>query len=115
MGRVRCVSEPEALFSELSHRVVPDAPAPPVPTGRLPDPAAPPLAINDATDHGRVVRGTEVIKDGLRYRQLADGRLYVLDESGSIRKSNTNRPPYINDPEWRAFGPDFKKTLTAEW
>ncbi len=106
--------DPDTEFSELSLRDAPVPAAPPAPTGYLPDPSAPPPAVIDKTDHGRHVRGTEVIVDGLRYRELADGRRYLLDESGSIRKSNTLRPPYINDPEWRAFSSKFKTVLTAE-
>ncbi len=60
--------DPDAVFSELSERDVPDAPAPPVPTGLLPGPSAPPPAVIDTTDHGRHVRGTEVIEGGVRYR-----------------------------------------------
>ena len=90
----------DTAFSELGDRDVPDDPAPPVPPGILLDPSAPP-PVKDVTGHGRHMRGTEIISDGFRYRELKDGRRYVLDESGSIRKSNTLRPPYINDPEWR--------------
>ncbi len=102
-------TEPE--FSELGYR----DPAPPAPIPVIPDPLAPPLAPMDPTDHGRVIRGTEVIVGGLRYRELSDGRRYLLDESGSIRKKNTLRPPYISDTEWRAFGKDFQAQMTAEW
>ncbi len=39
----------------------------------------------------------------------------MLDESGSIRKKNTARPPYINDLEWRAFDKKMQTKLTADW
>ncbi len=77
------VADPDEPFSGLQ-----DGPLlPPVPGEIALNPAAPPpIPVADPTDHGRPVRGTEIIQDGKRYRVDASGRRYLLDESGSIIK-----------------------------
>ncbi len=105
-------AEPDEPFSELQEGPL----APPVSGEIVVDPAAPPpVPIIDSTDHGRPVRGTEIIEGGKRYRVDASGRRYLLDESGSIIKKNSSRPPYIPDIEWRVYDKKLQNKLTAEW
>ena len=105
------VPDPDAVFSELQEGPLPVPAADEV----VSDPVVPPVPVVDPTDHGRVIRGTEIVVDGKRYREDASGRRYLLDESGSIRRKNTTRPPYIPDDEWRMYDKALRTKLTSEW